>query len=128
MWSGSGSPAWAPLLIAGGWLFTIGVLNLFYAIAVIAGSDIFITTASWLVGDARPWGGLMLVVSRVQLTSAPFVFLARRWALWVGVISAIAHIAAAIMFLSDSVPIALVLLLIDVSVLGALAIAFEESA
>jgi hypothetical protein len=26
----------------------------FYAISVLVGSTIFITTASWLVGDARP--------------------------------------------------------------------------
>lgn len=35
---------------------SLGLLNLFFAIAVIAGSDMFITEAEWLVGDARPWG------------------------------------------------------------------------
>ena len=114
-----------PLLLSGGWLLAIGLLNLFYAISVIAGSDIFITTASWLVGDARPWGWLMLAVSLVQLSSVPFVILTRRWALWVAVLSALAHMVAAVAFLSDSVVIGAVLLLIDVTVLGALAIAFE---
>ena len=51
------------LLFAASWLLVIGLLNLFYAISVIAGSGIFITTAGWLVGDARPWGWLMLIVA-----------------------------------------------------------------
>ena len=120
-------PGLGSLLLASGWLLLIGVLNLFYAIAVIAGSDIFITTASWLLGDARPWGGLMLAISLIQLTAVPFVILARRWALWVALLSALAHVVAAIMFLSDSVAIAVVLLFVDLTVFGAVAIAFERT-
>ena len=44
------------LLLAGSWMLVIGLLNLFYAISVIAGSTIFITKAAWLVGDAHPLG------------------------------------------------------------------------
>lgn len=120
-------PGIGPVLLAGGWLLVVGILNLFYAIAVIAGSDIFITTASWLVGDARPWGGLMLAVSLIQLTAVPFVILARRWALWIALISALAHVAAAVMFLTDSAALGVALLVVDLTVLGALAIGFEES-
>jgi hypothetical protein len=64
-------PVVGEALFASGWLLTIGLLNLFYAISVLAGSHIFITTASWLVGDARPEGWLMLAVALIQLTAAP---------------------------------------------------------
>jgi hypothetical protein len=116
------------LLGAASWLAVIALLNLFYAIAVIAGSDIFITTASWLVGGARPWGWLMLIVSLVQLVAAGGILAGRRWALWIAVLSVLWHIAAAIMFLSDSTWVAILLLLIDVSILGALAILMEDRA
>ena len=74
-------PVVGEVLLVSGWLFAIGLLNLFYAIAVIADSDIFITTASWLVGDARPWGWLMLVVALIQLMAAPALLMGRLWAL-----------------------------------------------
>ena len=109
-------------------MLVIGLLNLFYAISVIAGSGIFITTAGWLVGDARPWGWLMLIVALVQLVAAGGIFAGRRWALWIAVISVFGHIAAAIMFLSDSTLLGILLLGLDVTVLGSLAILMEERA
>src|SRR5215211_9214708 len=57
------------LTFSGSLVLLLGLLNLFYAIAVIAGSDIFITHAAWLVGDARPWGWFMLIVALIQLTA-----------------------------------------------------------
>jgi uncharacterized membrane protein len=93
-------PGVARLVFAGSWLLVIGLLNVFYAISVIAGSDIFITTAAWLVGDARPWGWLMLLIGLVQLAGAPAVWLGRRWGLWVAVASVCGHVAAQIMFFS----------------------------
>lgn len=115
-------------LMVAGWLGLIGALNLFYAIAVIAGSDIFITTASWLVGDARPWGGLMLVIALIQLAAAPAVAFGQRPAILIAILSAIAHIAAAAMFMfSDTVALGAILIVIDVSVLGAAAMALESS-
>ena len=120
-------PGVGPRLLVGGWLGLIGLLNLFYALAVLAGSEVFITTASWLVGDARPWGWLMLIVALIQLAAAPAAALGRRPGLWIGVVSAVAHIAAAVMFMaSDSLPLGLVLVVIDVSLLGAAAIALED--
>ena len=116
------------LLLAATWLGVIALLNLFYAISVIAGSHIFITTASWLTGDAQPAGGLWLAVALVQLAASFGIVMGRRWALWVGVLSAIAHIVFAAMFLSDTAWLAILLILIDVSVLGALAILMEERA
>ena len=109
-------PVVGEALIASGWLLTIGLLNLFYAISVLADSHIFITTASWLVGDTRPEGWLMLAVALIQLTAAPGVLMGRLWALWIGLISVAGHVAAAIMFFSDEPWIALVLLLIDATV------------
>ncbi len=116
------------LMFAATWMLVIGLLDLFYAIAVIAGSDIFITTAGWLVGDARPWGWLMLVVALVQLVASVGVLAGRRWAMWIAVASAVAHVAAAVMFLSDSTLVAILLLCVDVGVLGSLAILIEDAA
>jgi hypothetical protein len=117
------------LLFAASWLGAIALLNIFYGIARIADSDIFITTASWLLGDARPWGWLMVIVGVVQLAAAGGILAGRRWALWIGVLSAAWHIAAAIMFMSsDSVWIGILLIGMDVTVLGALAILMEERA
>lgn len=109
-------PVVGEALLASSWLLAIGVLNLFYAISVIAGSTIFITTASWLVGDAQPWGWLMLAVGLIQLMAAPGVLMGRWWALWVGLISAAAHIAALIMFIPDAPGIAIALLAVDATV------------
>jgi hypothetical protein len=113
-------PVVGEAVFASGWLLTIGLLNLFYAISVLADSTIFITTASWLIGDARPWGWLMLAVGLIQLVAAPGVLMGRLWALWIGLISVVGHVAAAIMFFPDEPWIALGLLLIDAIVLTCL--------
>jgi hypothetical protein len=110
-------PVVAEALFASGWLLTIGLLNLFYAISVLAGSHLFITTASWLVGDARPEGWLILAVALIQLVAAPGVLMGRWWALWVGLISIAGHIVALIMFFADEPGIAIALLLLDAAVL-----------
>jgi hypothetical protein len=121
-------PGLGSRLLVAGWLGLIGALNLFYAIAVLADSDIFITTASWLVGDARPWGWLMLIVALIQLAAAPAVALGRKPAIVIAVLSALAHIVFATMFMfSDSVPLGIILIFIDVNVLGASALAWEKS-
>ena len=114
------------LLLVSSWMLLISLLNLFYAISVIAGSEIFITTASWLIGDARPWGWLMLIVSLVQLVAAVGILAGRRWALWIGGASAFADMVAAAMFLSDSVLLGILLLGFDLMVLGGLAILIES--
>ncbi len=113
-------PSVGPLVFAGSWLAVIGLLNVFYAISVIAGSEIFITTAAWLLGDARPWGWLMLLVGLTQLAAAPAVWLRRQPGLLIGIASVLGHIAAAIMFFSDEAAIAIALLLLDAAVLAIL--------
>jgi hypothetical protein len=109
-------PVVAEAVFASGWLLTIGLLNLFYAISVLAGSHIFITTASWLVGDARPEGWLMLVVSLIQLAAAPGVLLGRLGAVSVGLLSAVGHVVALIMFFADAPGFAIALLALDLIV------------
>ncbi len=118
----------AILLGAASWVGLIGLLNLFYAISVLAGSEIFITTASWLVGDARPAGWLWLIVSLVQLVAAGGILAGNRPALWIGVLTVVAHIVFAAMFISDVAWLGILLILIDVSILGAFAILMEERA
>ena len=109
-------PVIGEVMIASGWLLTIALLNLFYAISVLAGSHIFITTASWLVGDTRPEGWLMLIVALVQLAAVPGVLLSRLGAVAVGMISVLGHVIASIMFFGNSPGIAIALLLIDITV------------
>jgi hypothetical protein len=103
-------------VFASGWLLTIGLLNLFYAISVLAGSHIFITTASWLVGDTRPEGWLMLVVALIQMAAAPGVLLGRLGAVSVGLLSVVGHLVALIMFFPDAPGIAVALLALDLIV------------
>ena len=113
-------PRIGQLVFAGSWLLVIGLLDLLYAISVIEGSEIFITTASWLVGDTHPPGWLMLLVAMVQLAAAPAVWLGRRWAFWVALASICAHAVAAIMFTSESTALGIVLFALDVTVLFSL--------
>jgi hypothetical protein len=106
-------PVVAEAVIPSGWLLTIGLLNLFYAISVLAGSHIFITTASWLVGDTRPEGWLMLIVAVIQMAAAPGVLLMKLGALAIGGISVVGHVVALIMFFPDAPGIAIALLALD---------------
>ena len=109
-------PVVGEALFASGWLLTIGLLNLFYAISVLAGSHLFITTASWRVGDTRPEGWLMLVVSLIQLVAAPGVLLGRLGAVSVGLLSVVGHVIALIMFFADAPGFAIALLFLDLIV------------
>lgn len=109
-------PVVGEAIFASGWLLTIGLLNLFYAISVLAGSHIFITTASWLVGDTRPEGWLMLVVALIQMAAAPGVLLGRLGAVSVGLLSVVGHLVALIMFFPDAPGIAVALLALDLIV------------
>jgi len=120
-------PEVVPLILPGIWLVTIGALNVFYGISVIAGSHIFITTAGWLVGNARPWGWLMLLVGLIQVGAGPAVWMRRWWAIWVGLLSAIAHLVFAIMFLQDYLVWALLLIALDLTVLVSLLAGSEGS-
>src|SRR5262245_19024771 len=120
-------PEVVPLLLPGSWLVAIGALNVFCGISVIAGSHIFTPSASWLVGDARPWGWLMLLVGLIQLGAGPAVWLRRWWAIWVGLLSASAHLVFAIMFLQDYLGWALLLIALDLTVLVCLLAGSEGS-
>lgn len=113
-------PDGLPLVLPGTWLLVIGGLNLFYGISVLADSHIFITTASWLLGDARPEGWLMVIVGIVQIGAGPAVLMRRTWAIWIALISAVAHMFAAIMFAQDYLSWALVLLVLDLAVIASL--------
>src|SRR5262245_54515386 len=106
-------PEALPLVLPATWLLVIGALNLFYGISVIAGSHLFITTASWLVGDARPWGWLMVIVGLVQMGAAPAVLMRRWWAIWIGLLSVAWHMVAASMFSQDYLGFAIAFLLLD---------------
>jgi hypothetical protein len=108
------------LLFAGSMVGLLGLLNLFYAISVIAGSHIFITHAAWLIGHATPAGWIILIVSLVQLTAAPSILLGGRYGQVVGLLSAISNILAQIAFFSDVPAVAVIIILIDIGVIHAL--------
>ena len=108
------------LAFAGSMVLLLGLLNLFYAISVIAGSKIFITHAAWLVGDARPWGWLVLIVALIQLSAPLSIWLGGRWGQWVGILSAASNIVAQAMFISDLPGLAIVLIAVDLMVIHAL--------
>ena len=108
------------LVFAGSMVLLLGLLNLFYAISVIAGSHIFITHAAWVIGDTRPWGWLMLIVALIQLSAPVSIWLGGRWGQWVGILSALSNVAAQIMFFSDVPAVAILLILIDIGVIHAL--------
>ena len=109
------------LAFAGSMVLLLGLLNLFYAISVIAGSKIFITHAAWLVGDARPWGWLVLIIALIQLSAPISIWLGGRWGQWVGILSAASNIVAQAMFISDLPGLAIVLIVVDLMVIHALA-------
>jgi len=113
-------PEVLPLVLPGTWLLVIGALNLFSGISVLADSHIFITTASWLVGDARPWGWLVVIVGLIQMAAGPAVWMRRSWAIWIGLLSAGWHMVVAVMFASDSLVLAILLLILDLIVLVSL--------
>jgi len=108
------------LAFSGTMVLLLGLLSLFYAIAVIAGSNLFIKEAAWLVGDARPWGWLMLIVALIQLSAPISIWLGGRWGQWVGILSAASNIVAQVMFLSDVPGVAIALIVVDVMVIHAL--------
>lgn len=108
------------LAFAGSAVLLLGLLNLFYAISVIAGSEIFITHAAWLVGDARPWGWLMLIVALIQLSAPISIWLGGRWGQWVGILSAASNIVAQAMFISDLPGLAILLIVVDLMVIHVL--------
>ena len=110
------------LAFAGSMVLLLGLLNLFYAISVIAGSKIFITHAAWLVGDARPWGWLMLIVALIQLSAPLSIWLGGRWGQWVGILSAATNIVAQTMFISDLPVVAIVLMAVDLMVIHTLTV------
>ena len=109
------------LTFAGSMVLLLGLLNLFYAISVIAGSTIFITHAAWLVGDARPWGWLVLIVALIQLSAPISIWLGGRWGQWVGILSAASNIVVQAMFISVLPGLAIVLIVVDLMVIHALA-------
>jgi hypothetical protein len=108
------------LVFAGSMVGLLGLLNLFYAISVLAGSHLFITHAAWILGDARPAGWIMLIVALIQLSAPISIWLGGRYGQWVGIISAASNIAAQVAFFSDVPAVAVILILIDIGVIHAL--------
>jgi hypothetical protein len=108
------------LLFAGSMVGLLGLLNLFYAISVLAGSHIFITHAAWLIGHSTPAGWIILIVALIQLSAPISIWLGGRYGQVVGIVSAASNIAAQVAFFSDVPAVAVIIILIDIGVIHAL--------
>ena len=105
------------LIFSGLAILLLGGLNLFYGIAVLAGSDIFITEAAWLVGNVEPWGWLMVIIGLIQIPAGIAIMRGSDWARWVGIASACLNIVSQAMFMSDLPGVAIVLIGVDLTVI-----------
>ena len=66
-------------------LAVIGCFNLIYGAAAIAGSNVFVAGAHYVVGGLRAWGWVVLILGVLQLLASAGVLSGNQWARWFGV-------------------------------------------
>ena len=66
-------------------LAVIGFFNLLDGIAAIARSHVFVSNASYVIGDLRAWGWVMTIFGVAQLVAAAGVWLGNQVARWFAV-------------------------------------------
>jgi hypothetical protein len=66
-------------------LFVVGVFNLIDGIAAIANSHVFIGNATYVLGDLRSWGWIVLIIGVLQMLAAAGVLAGNQAARWTGV-------------------------------------------
>ncbi|WP_051943362.1 DUF7144 family membrane protein [Streptacidiphilus rugosus] len=72
---------------AGVLLALLGFLNGLDGIAAIANSKVFVGNATFVFGDLRTWGWVVLALAVVQIGAAYGVLVARaEWARWTGIV------------------------------------------
>jgi hypothetical protein len=66
-------------------LLVVGFWNLFYGIAAIASSHVFVANAHYVFGDLRGWGWVLLIFAILQLAAGGGVLVGNQWARWFAV-------------------------------------------
>jgi hypothetical protein len=66
-------------------LFVISFFNMLYGIAAIANSHVFIGNATYVLGDLRSWGWIVLIIGVLQILAAAGVLAGNQAARWTGV-------------------------------------------
>jgi hypothetical protein len=66
-------------------LFVVGTFNLIDGIAAIANSHVFIGNATYVLGDLRSWGWVVLILGVLQMLAAAGVLAGNQVARWTGV-------------------------------------------
>jgi hypothetical protein len=66
-------------------LFVVGTFNLIDGIAAISNSHVFIGNATYVLGDLRSWGWIVLIIGVLQILAAAGVLAGNQAARWTGV-------------------------------------------
>ena len=102
------------VFFAGGLLLIVGVFNLIYGIAAIANSHVFVANATYVLGNLRAWGWVVLILSILQLLAGVGVMMGNQAARWFGV-AVIGLNAIAQLFMIPAYPFwSLLIIAIDV--------------
>ena len=67
-------------------LLVVGFWNLFYGIAAIASSHVFVANAHYVFGDLRGWGWVLLIFAILQLAAGGGVLVGNQLARWFAVV------------------------------------------
>jgi hypothetical protein len=97
-------------------LALLGVLNGIYGIAAIAGSDVYVHDAKYVLGSLEMYGWLMLAIGVVQVCASLAVLAFVQWARWVGAASAAANALVQLLVMPAAPVAALILFATDVLV------------
>jgi hypothetical protein len=67
-------------------LLLLGLFNLLDGISAVNRSRVFVSGATYVVGDLRAWGWTILALGAVQLIAGVSVLAGRAWGRWFGVV------------------------------------------
>jgi len=103
-------------------LVTFGAFNMFDGIAAIARSHVFTEDASYVIGDLRAWGWVVLLLGAAELGAAAAIAAGRSWARWFGIVVLALNALGQMMFLPAYPFWSVVLIAVDVVALYALSV------
>jgi hypothetical protein len=101
-------------------LAVVGLFNLFYGIAAVANSHVFVANAHYVFGGLNSWGWATLILGVLQLFAAAGVLMGNQLARWFGV-AVVGLSALDQMFFLGAYPLwSLMIIAVDVVALWAL--------
>ncbi len=101
-------------------LGVVGLFNLFYGIAAVANSHVFVANAHYVFGGLNSWGWATLILGVLQLFAAAGVLMGNQLARWFGV-AVVGLSALDQMFFLGAYPVwSLMIIAVDVVALWAL--------